>query len=316
MVAADVYGVAPHTGRGGWTWYTGSAGWLYRLIVESLLGISLEGERLHFTGAAGRLKSFTVHYRYRDTPYHITVRAADNGEASLAMDGVEMEGQRFHSWTTGGTSRGGQGSSRKSECDRPTVTATVPRLPAPPAENCGPRQHQPEWDPLAQNCGSRQRRDDRNCELDGAGPSGAQARQHGIPHRVATAGREGARRDGTPYPRHAEVRLGHREGREHDSERHRENETLGGPPQRGPRSATPERIESPGHPASAMSATPAGSGAPIPGGLRYTRPIIASRRPIHSRGRGRSPPRSAAPIMVSCTAPNSTSAPVPSGRLT
>jgi len=38
VVAADVYAVAPHTGRGGWTWYTGSAGWMYRLIVESLLG--------------------------------------------------------------------------------------------------------------------------------------------------------------------------------------------------------------------------------------------------------------------------------------
>ncbi len=43
VVAADVYAVAPHTGRGGWTWYTGSAGWLYRLIVESLLGLRLEG---------------------------------------------------------------------------------------------------------------------------------------------------------------------------------------------------------------------------------------------------------------------------------
>ena len=38
-VAADVYALSPHTGRGGWTWYTGSAGWMYRLIVESLLGL-------------------------------------------------------------------------------------------------------------------------------------------------------------------------------------------------------------------------------------------------------------------------------------
>ncbi len=42
VVAADVYAVAPHTGRGGWTWYTGSAGWMYRLIVESLLGLRAE----------------------------------------------------------------------------------------------------------------------------------------------------------------------------------------------------------------------------------------------------------------------------------
>jgi len=43
VVAADVYGVAPHTGRGGWTWYTGSAGWMYRVAVEDVLGFGLEG---------------------------------------------------------------------------------------------------------------------------------------------------------------------------------------------------------------------------------------------------------------------------------
>jgi cellobiose phosphorylase len=48
VVAADVYALAPHTGRGGWTWYTGSAGWMYRLVVESLLGLKLEGASLRF----------------------------------------------------------------------------------------------------------------------------------------------------------------------------------------------------------------------------------------------------------------------------
>ena len=43
VIAADVYGVAPHIGRGGWTWYTGSAGWMFRVAVESVLGIGLEG---------------------------------------------------------------------------------------------------------------------------------------------------------------------------------------------------------------------------------------------------------------------------------
>ena len=42
VVAADVYGVAPHVGRGGWTWYTGSAAWMYRTLVESILGFTLE----------------------------------------------------------------------------------------------------------------------------------------------------------------------------------------------------------------------------------------------------------------------------------
>jgi cyclic beta-1,2-glucan glucanotransferase len=48
VVAADVYGVAPHVGRGGWTWYTGSASWMYRVALESLLGFKLSGSRLRF----------------------------------------------------------------------------------------------------------------------------------------------------------------------------------------------------------------------------------------------------------------------------
>ena len=47
VVAADVYGAAPHVGRGGWTWYTGSAGWMQRAGVESILGLRLDGDVLH-----------------------------------------------------------------------------------------------------------------------------------------------------------------------------------------------------------------------------------------------------------------------------
>ena len=43
VIAADVYGAAPHVGRGGWTWYTGSAGWMFRVIIETLLGCRREG---------------------------------------------------------------------------------------------------------------------------------------------------------------------------------------------------------------------------------------------------------------------------------
>ena len=53
VVAADVYAVAPHTGRGGWTWYTGSAGWMYRLIVESLLGLRRRPTRCSSPRACG-----------------------------------------------------------------------------------------------------------------------------------------------------------------------------------------------------------------------------------------------------------------------
>jgi cellobiose phosphorylase len=92
VVAADVYAVAPHVGRGGWTWYTGSAGWMYRLMVESLLGVRREGDRLHL---APRLPAewpgYVLRYRYRDTVYRIHVRHAGDGEDSrLSIDGNEQ----------------------------------------------------------------------------------------------------------------------------------------------------------------------------------------------------------------------------------
>ena len=93
VVAADVYAVPPHTGRGGWTWYTGSAGWMYRLIVESLLGVRLEGgQQLRIEPVLPPdWKPFTIHYRYRETRYTIAVQPAENGESTLAVDGVEQE---------------------------------------------------------------------------------------------------------------------------------------------------------------------------------------------------------------------------------
>jgi cyclic beta-1,2-glucan glucanotransferase len=94
VVAADVYAVAPHTGRGGWTWYTGSAGWLYRLIVESLLGLKLEIDRLRFTPCLpADWDGFKLHYRYRETSYHISViqtLTADD-KSGVTVDGVEQQ---------------------------------------------------------------------------------------------------------------------------------------------------------------------------------------------------------------------------------
>ena len=91
VVAADVYAVSPHVGRGGWTWYTGSSGWLYRLIIESLLGITLEVDRLHLAPLlpAG-WDTFKLRYRYRDSAYLITVRRG--AVAGLMVDGVAVEG--------------------------------------------------------------------------------------------------------------------------------------------------------------------------------------------------------------------------------
>jgi cellobiose phosphorylase len=94
VVAADVYAVAPHTGRGGWTWYTGSAGWLYRLILESLLGLKLEVDKLRFAPCLPvDWETFKLHYRYRETVYHITVvqTQAVHGKAGVTVDGIERE---------------------------------------------------------------------------------------------------------------------------------------------------------------------------------------------------------------------------------
>ena len=96
VVAADVYAVAPHTGRGGWTWYTGSAGWMYRLLVETLLGVNLEGDQLRLAPRWPKgWTTFKIHYRYRQTMYHITFtrRTADAaGGPDLLLDGQPLPG--------------------------------------------------------------------------------------------------------------------------------------------------------------------------------------------------------------------------------
>ncbi|HJU49616.1 MAG TPA: glycosyl hydrolase family 65 protein, partial [Pseudogulbenkiania sp.] len=96
VVTADVYALMPHIGRGGWSWYTGSAGWMYRLVLESLLGLRLEGDKLHLTPCLpSDWQGFKLHYRYRETVYHIVIthrRVGDeetSTEARMTVDGVE-----------------------------------------------------------------------------------------------------------------------------------------------------------------------------------------------------------------------------------
>jgi cyclic beta-1,2-glucan synthetase len=93
VVAADVYALAPHTGRGGWSWYTGSAGWLYRLILETLLGLTLEKDKLHMTPCVpADWETYAVDYRYRGTVYHITVvQLVSEGDSTLTVDGVAQD---------------------------------------------------------------------------------------------------------------------------------------------------------------------------------------------------------------------------------
>jgi cellobiose phosphorylase len=97
VVAADVYAAAPHTGRGGWTWYTGSAGWMYRLLIENLLGVNLKGDQLRLDPRLPKAwTTYKIHYRYRQTVYHITITriVADSAGANLlTLDGQEISGK-------------------------------------------------------------------------------------------------------------------------------------------------------------------------------------------------------------------------------
>ncbi|WP_254776633.1 glycoside hydrolase family 94 protein [Lysobacter sp. cf310] len=91
VLAADVYGVAPHVGRGGWTWYTGSAGWMYRLLTESLLGLHRQGERLTLRPCLpADWPEYRLQYRHGSSAYSIRVRQCDDGPATLRLDDVEQ----------------------------------------------------------------------------------------------------------------------------------------------------------------------------------------------------------------------------------
>ena len=98
VVCADVYGAPPHTGRGGWTWYTGSASWLYRVALEAILGFRLAGDTLRLEPCippAGRDSRST--YRHRSATYRVRVdnpAGTGRGVRSVAVDGQPVPGGR------------------------------------------------------------------------------------------------------------------------------------------------------------------------------------------------------------------------------
>jgi len=97
VVASDVYAVFPHVGRGGWTWFTGSAAWLYRLILESLLGISINIDKMTFKPCLPTdWKQFKIRYLFQDTPYQITLRQTETQTAVVTVDGLERKDQTIH----------------------------------------------------------------------------------------------------------------------------------------------------------------------------------------------------------------------------
>jgi cellobiose phosphorylase len=98
VVAADVYALTPHVGRGGWSWYTGSAGWTYRLVVESLLGLRVEGDKMRIVPCLpADWPGFGIHYRYGETDYHIVVVQASAGDDEAGIGGyVLLDGIERH----------------------------------------------------------------------------------------------------------------------------------------------------------------------------------------------------------------------------
>ena len=96
VVAADVYSTPPHTGRGGWTWYTGSAGWMYRVAVEAMLGISLRGGALHIDPCIpATWRGYDVVFAPAGAQYRIHVENPDGvcrGVARIEVDGTRVTG--------------------------------------------------------------------------------------------------------------------------------------------------------------------------------------------------------------------------------
>jgi cyclic beta-1,2-glucan synthetase len=96
VVAADIYSVAPHAGRGGWTWYTGSAGCLYRAGIEGILGFRLQGSFLRLSPCIPRdWPRFEIAFKYHSARYEIAVEnphRANRGVQRVELDGKTLPG--------------------------------------------------------------------------------------------------------------------------------------------------------------------------------------------------------------------------------
>ena len=95
VIAADVYAEYPHVGRGGWTWYTGAAGWFYRAGLENILGFNKTGDILTIKPCIPKnWPSFTINYQYMQTTYKIVVtnpKGLNKGVLSIKLDGEILE---------------------------------------------------------------------------------------------------------------------------------------------------------------------------------------------------------------------------------
>ena len=87
VIAADVYGIVPHTGQGGWTWYTGSAGWMYRAGLEAVLGVTREGNKLRVKPAIpAHWPAAEVSIRFGQTIYNLKLVQSPVAQTQMAQD--------------------------------------------------------------------------------------------------------------------------------------------------------------------------------------------------------------------------------------
>ncbi len=97
VVAADVYSMPPHVGRGGWTWYTGSAAWMQRAGLESILGIRQQGDRLCIDPCIPKAwAGFELSLQHGSSHYEIRVEnpaGVERGVVFAALDGEEVNSQ-------------------------------------------------------------------------------------------------------------------------------------------------------------------------------------------------------------------------------
>jgi cyclic beta-1,2-glucan synthetase len=94
VIAADVYSVEPYVGRGGWTWYTGSASWMYRLGMEMLLGLQRTGNQLQIKPHIPKnWTEYQINYRFGKTLYHIQVKNQQDADAKDGNGQVIIDGK-------------------------------------------------------------------------------------------------------------------------------------------------------------------------------------------------------------------------------
>jgi cyclic beta-1,2-glucan synthetase len=92
VIAADIYSEPPHVGRGGWTWYTGSSGWMYRAGIEWILGLNLEGNILRINPSIPDYwQGFTISYKHESTQYEISVENPNSVSGGVKI--IELDGK-------------------------------------------------------------------------------------------------------------------------------------------------------------------------------------------------------------------------------